>query len=131
MTRRLDDTRVHHRRKVTISYTFEVRSIWHEAIYFFSLGGLPPPRTPPESRPLAGPKYAISNIKSIFLLFFGRPEAGLCGGSGGWQRPQRKVLYKTRLGKLYLEFSNWILTRFGHVRILRPGLYTEFRAGSI
>ena len=33
--------------------------------------------------------------------------------------------------KLYLEFPNWILTHMRDIRILRPGFYTEFRAGSI
>ncbi len=33
--------------------------------------------------------------------------------------------------KLYLEFSNWILTHMRAFGILRPGFYTEFRAGSI
>ena len=33
--------------------------------------------------------------------------------------------------KLYLKFSNWILTHMRDIRILRPGFYTEFRAGSI
>ena len=33
--------------------------------------------------------------------------------------------------KLYLEFSNWILTHMRDIRILIPGFYTEFRAGSI
>ena len=33
--------------------------------------------------------------------------------------------------KLYLEFPNWILTHMRDIRILIPGFYTEFRAGSI
>ena len=36
-----------------------------------------------------------------------------------------------RAGKLYLEFSNWILTHMRAFGILRPGFYTEFQAGSI
>ena len=33
--------------------------------------------------------------------------------------------------QLFLEFSNWILTHMSALGILRPGFYTEFRAGSI
>ena len=56
-------------------------------ILFFP-GGAPPPQTP--SRPPAGPKYDISNIKSIFLIFLGRPKAGFPGGLGGRSPPQEK-----------------------------------------
>ena len=34
-------------------------------------------------------------------------------------------------GKLYLEFSNWILTHMRDIGSLIPGFYTEFQAGSI
>ena len=34
-------------------------------------------------------------------------------------------------GKLYLEFSNWILTHMRDIGSLIPGFYTEIRAGLI
>ena len=33
--------------------------------------------------------------------------------------------------KLFLKFSNWILTHMRDIRILIPGFYTELRVGSI
>ena len=33
--------------------------------------------------------------------------------------------------RLFWEFSSWILTHMRDVGTLRPGFYTEFRAGSI
>ena len=43
------------------------------------------------------------------------------------------VTWKLKLTfwKLYLEFSNWILTHMRTLGMLIPGLYTEFRAGLI
>ena len=51
----------------------------------------------------------------------------------------RIVFFVTRLElqvdiqarELFWEFSNWILTHMRDIWILRPGFYTEIRAGSI
>ena len=47
------------------------------------------------------------------------------------RRRHLEVQVDIQAGKLYLEFSNWISTHIRDIRILRPVIYTEFRAGSI
>ena len=45
--------------------------------------------------------------------------------------PSPEVQVDILAGKLYLEFSNWILTHMRDIWTLRPGFCTEFRAESL
>ena len=45
-----------------------------------------------------------------------------------WRHLEIQVDIQAR--EIFLEFSIWILTHVRDIRILRPGFYTEFRAGS-
>ena len=47
------------------------------------------------------------------------------------RRRQLEIQVDILAGELYLEFSNWMLTHMRVLGILRPGFYTEFRAGLI
>ena len=47
------------------------------------------------------------------------------------RRRHLEIRFDIRARKLYSEFPNWILTHMRDIWILRPSLYTEFRADSI
>ena len=47
------------------------------------------------------------------------------------RRRHLEVQFDIQARKLYLEFSNWISTHMRDIWTLKPGFYTEFRAGSI
>ena len=51
-------------------------------------------------------------------------------GEYGRRRRRRRHL-EVQVRKLCLEFSNWVLTHMRALISLIPGLYNEFRAGSI
>ena len=46
------------------------------------------------------------------------------------RRRHLKIQVDIQARKLFLEFSNWMLTHMKDIRILIPGFYTAFRAGT-